>query len=80
MIGERVIIGPATVEVVSAEDAEKADIVVCMRLGASTPFTDNLVGTCNDCGHPIIFRPYAPKKPTKVCLECLAVRTEAGRA
>jgi hypothetical protein len=76
----KVIIGPGTVEVVSAEQAEEADLVVCMRLGSPSPFTDNELGVCHDCQHPIIFRPYVPKKPIKVCLECMGDRVKAGAA
>lgn len=54
---------------VSAEDAEKADMCICMPVGPSR-FDDNEIGTCADCGCAIMFRPYNPKKPVKVCFAC----------
>lgn len=60
------------VKVVSAEDAEKADICVCMRVGTGdeTRFDDNEYGVCADCGHAIYHRPSMPRKPPKVCVPC----------
>lgn len=58
------------IKIVSDEDAERADFVVCLRVGASSPFTDNETGTCTRCGHAIFFRPYVPQKPPKICMQC----------
>lgn len=63
---------PLTIQVVSAEDAEKVSYVVCCRQGMSSPFTDNETGNCCACGHAIFFRPTSPKKPPKLCMECAA--------
>lgn len=57
------------VKVVSDEEAEKADICVCMPVGPSR-FNDNELGACADCGCAIMFRPTNPKKPIKVCVDC----------
>ena len=59
-----------TIKVVEGEEAEQVDFVVCMREGSPSPFTDNLTGVCAHCGHGIFFRPYMPKKPTKICVVC----------
>lgn len=61
----------ARVKVVSDEEGEQADVVVCIRTGMFSPFADNLTGHCLQCGHPILYRPYAPKKPAKICIVCL---------
>ncbi len=68
------------IEIVSDDEAEKADFAVCMRAGSISPFTDNLTGTCFDCGHAIIFRPYLPTKPVKICMECAIKWMGAGNA
>jgi len=59
------------VKVVSQEEAEKCDYVVCMPADSPSPFTDNLRGHCSVCNQPIIFRPHVPKKPPKVCIHCM---------
>jgi hypothetical protein len=53
-------------------DAEKAEFFVCARDRGQRDkvFADNQSGICAHCGHPIYFRPYAPKRPTKICIEC----------
>ena len=72
--------GPV-VKVVSDAEAETADAVVCLRVGASTsPFTDNVETDCAWCGHRIFHRPYVPKRPPKVCFECAVERAKGGDA
>lgn len=58
------------IEVVSDNEAELADFVVCCRTGTPTPFKDNLYGECSECSHQVFFRPHAPKRPPRVCMEC----------
>lgn len=65
------------IEVVSQAEAEEAEFVVCMKVGADTPFTDNLTGHCCACGEAVIFRPTSPVKPPRICLECAAERMGA---
>lgn len=69
------------VTIVSAEEAEKADAVVCLRK-ADDPgyFSDNLMAPCHDCGTPVVFRPTAPTAPIKICLQCARERAEGGSA
>lgn len=64
--------------VVSQEETEAADFVVCLRVGASSPFTDNVTDVCAHCGHAIFYRPYMPKKPPKICIECAVELGEAN--
>ena len=58
------------VRIVSPDDAEKADAVICNRLGEPSPFADNVLATCADCTTPIYHRPTAPKRPPKLCMRC----------
>lgn len=67
------------IQIVSDEEAEKADFVVCALLGP-TEFADNQTGVCQDCGCAIMFRPYVPKAPAKICLACMLDRTSGGTA
>ena len=69
------------VTIVTPAKAETADAVVCL-LASDDPgvFRDNLTGTCNDCGQPVVFRPTAPKAPIKVCLRCVVDRGAGGTA
>jgi hypothetical protein len=60
-------------EVLTSEETEEADICVCMPLGPSQ-FDDNLTGECADCGCQIMYRPYIPAKPAKVCPLCAVTR------
>lgn len=60
------------IKIVSEEEANKADFVVCCRTGTPSHFTDNVVDVCAHCGHGIYFRPYIPKAPTKICINCAA--------
>lgn len=68
------------IKVVDDEEAEQADFVVCARADCETPFTDNVVTACCDCGAEIIHRPYIPTQPLKICLECVVMRMEGGHA
>jgi hypothetical protein len=60
------------IRVVSDAEAERCDYMVCVRL-ADDPgaFTDNLQGECCACGALVIFRPYAPAMPPRICVECV---------
>ena len=58
------------IEIVSEEEAEKADFVVCVRANQKTPFDDNETGVCSKCGEAVQFRPHAPKTPPRLCMEC----------
>lgn len=69
-----------TIKVVSTDEAEKADYVVCCRLGRPTIFSDNEYGACSHCGHVIFFRPHVPKQPPKICIECCLDGVRGGWA
>jgi hypothetical protein len=69
--GDKVKIGKVEVTIVSDADAEKVDYVICMPWGTPSPFDDNLKGTCSKCGIDVMYRWYAPRKPKKICINCL---------
>jgi hypothetical protein len=58
------------IQIVSQEEAERCDYIICARAGTPTPFHDNVIGTCCKCGSGIIFRPHAPINPKRICMEC----------
>ena len=78
MSNEKKIIAGVPVEIISDEEAEKCDYVVCMPLGPS-PFKDNLTGVCCKCGVKVMYRWHAPRKPPKICLDCAAKQVDQER-
>ena len=52
-------------------DAEASDAVICVRLTSPLLLPDNEIGLCSECGEAIQYRPHAPKRPPKICSECL---------
>lgn len=74
----KVMIGGIEALIGTDEECELADACICVRKGTPTPFADNLEATCSRCGEAVVFRPYAPKTPPKICTICaidqLAVR------
>jgi acetyl-CoA carboxylase beta subunit len=63
---------PKNIQVVSQEEAEKADVVICMRVDQTTKhrFDDNVFTKCAQCKADIYHRPHAPVAPMKVCVRC----------
>jgi hypothetical protein len=61
---------PPNIKVVSEEEAEEADVVVCMPIGSTRYFTDDVETVCAECGTGIFHRPHAPKRPRKICVNC----------
>lgn len=62
---------PLPITVVSGEDAEKAEFVICARKTTPAHFAGDDSGVCCACGEEVRFRPHAPKKPPKMCMECM---------
>jgi hypothetical protein len=62
------------IHVVSETEAEQCDYVVCADAGTPTPFSDNVETTCAFCAKPVIHRPHAPKRPPKICLDCVLIQ------
>lgn len=59
------------IKVVSQKEAEKVCYVVC---GFDRHQDDDIETVCVLCCKAIVHRPYAPKKPKKICLDC-AIKT-----
>lgn len=68
-----------SIKIVSNEVAEQAAFVVCMRK-ADDPgyFKDNDEGTCSHCHETVVFRPETPKKPPRICVQCMKELIAAG--
>ena len=62
--------GIPPIKIISDDEAETADAVVCVLATASSPFTDNVFTRCAECGVGIQHRPHAPKSPRKLCIRC----------
>lgn len=60
------------IEVVSQEEAENCDYIICAPVGTDTPFIDNVFDVCCKCGTMVFLRPHSPKKPLRVCLKCFS--------
>jgi hypothetical protein len=58
------------IQVVSDEEAEQAEMVVCLPDNGERFFPDDVTANCAFCGIQIHHRPHVPKKPPKVCIHC----------
>jgi hypothetical protein len=52
-------------------NGEHAEFLVCRRLTKPLLMPGNLIDICSKCGEAIQHRPHVPKKPPKVCMECI---------
>jgi hypothetical protein len=59
------------VTIASDEEAETMDYVVCAPEGTPSPFDDNLTALCCKCSVKVIHRWHAPRKPKKICIDCM---------
>ena len=59
------------IEIVSGQECEKADWWVCVPWSTPARFPNDIRGTCCACGMAVRHRPYAPKKPPKICVRCV---------
>lgn len=58
------------VTLTSMEKCAQADYLVCCTADTPSPFPDNRLAQCAICAVPIIYRPYMPPGPKKVCIDC----------
>ncbi len=56
--------------VVSDQEAEQCDGVVCMPWSCDSDFDDDVKSACIGCGQAIRHRPHVPKRPPKICIVC----------
>jgi hypothetical protein len=61
-------------------DAELADAVICVRLTSPLLLPDNLIDLCSKCGEAIQHRPHVPKRPPKICWQCVEPVAKAEAA
>jgi hypothetical protein len=74
----KVIIGGVPVTIVSDDQAETADYVVCVSWSTPSIFSNDQRATCCACGVAVRHRPYIPKKPAKLCMECCLKMAKAN--
>lgn len=63
-------IGGVPIKVCSDAEAEQMQYLVCMPAGPSE-FEDNLTGFCCKCGTKVMYRWHAPRKPPRICINCI---------
>ena len=63
----------------SGHDGEEADVLVCRLISDPLLFPDNLVASCSACFRMVQFRPHAPRKPRRICDECVRPEIEERR-
>ena len=68
--------GLPPIPVVSDKEAEEVDYLVCVAANKLSPFPDNLTGFCFKCGVKIQFRWHAPRKPRRICIDCMLKQVE----
>ena len=66
------------IQVKSQEECEQVDYVVCV-LWPDHLFPDDVRSKCCACGREIGHRPHVPKKPPKICVECVLVVAETAK-
>lgn len=54
-------------------DAENSDYLVC---GPKSYYPDDVQGNCSLCHAVVYWRPNAPKRPARVCMQCLLIETK----
>lgn len=64
------------IHIISEEEAEEVAFVVCMAADGPSYFADNLTGFCCKCGIKVMYRWHAPRKPKKICLQCMVLLQE----
>ena len=68
------LVGEAQIPIVSDEEANKAEFLICEPVVGELRFPDNLTGFCCDCGSKVQYRWHAPRNPKRICMACVLVR------
>ncbi|MGI8551149.1 MAG: hypothetical protein ACR2PL_10265 [Dehalococcoidia bacterium] len=71
--------GLPPITIVSDAEAEEAEFVVCMPDGQAEYFDDDVRSVCFFCNCRIHYRPHCPKKPPKVCINCMVKVSESRK-
>jgi hypothetical protein len=61
---------PNKIEIVSPDEADEAECVICIPLTYPMTYPDNMVGECSRCGAALQHRPHIPNAPL-VCVPCI---------
>lgn len=73
--------GDIPINIVSNEEAEQADFVVCctVDMPSEQPEWRKTYGSCAMCGTGIYWNwTSAPKRPPKICIQCASERAKHG--
>jgi hypothetical protein len=62
------------VQILTNEQAEQAEFLICDPVIGELQFPDNLTDFCYDCGHKVQFRWHAPRNPKRICWACVLQR------
>ena len=57
-------------KVVKQDSAENCNFLLCIKATDPQPSKDNERGECCECGVAVTFRPTAPRKPKRICIDC----------
>lgn len=68
---------PIPIKVVTKEEAESMDVVVC---GDKAMIPGCLEAVCSICKARIVVSPTSPAKPPKICLKCIPAWTARDKA
>jgi len=58
------------IAMISATEAETRDVLVCIAWTTPPRLPDNQRASCGHCGCALQHRPYAPRRPLKLCMTC----------
>lgn len=53
-------------------DGENATYVVCVPASTPAHFDDDVIAECCECGQKVRHRPHVPKKPKRICTDCIS--------
>jgi hypothetical protein len=70
-MSRKLTIGGIPLEVLSDDEANECDFIICMPATTPSPFDDNLTDFCCKCGIKVIYRWHAPRQPPKLCIDCM---------
>ena len=68
------------IPIISDDDAENVDFLVCSRARDELLLPDNFVGECCVCGVKVEYRWHAPRKPKRICMECAIEQMQEEQA
>jgi hypothetical protein len=72
---------PSEIKVVSSKEAETALFSICLPASWAhcAYLQSHEYGRCSKCDCAVMFPPYMPKGPKKLCIRCFAIELEENR-